>query len=136
MDITGTPHVRDELKAKTGEWTVPQVFVDGVYIGQDDELLEMLESGALDPPAIPAAPSPEGRFRRGFRLFIRWTAGLLLVFALGFLAATMILYLPKSREVVRAEDRLNQANTTIQEFEDQVEAVNLQLDLLVVLGGF
>jgi hypothetical protein len=82
-----------------------------------------------DPPAaVPPAPAPEGRFRRGFRLFIRWTAGVLLVFALGFLAATIALYLPKSREVVRTQDRLNEANTTIQEFEDQLAAVNLQLE--------
>ena len=80
------------------------------------------------PPAVPPAPQPEGRFRRGFRLFIRWTAGLLLVFALGFLAATILLYLPKSREVVREGDRLDQANATIQELEEQIEAVNLQLE--------
>ncbi len=47
IDITRTPHVRDELHAKTGERTVPQIFVDGVYIGQDDELVAMVESGEL-----------------------------------------------------------------------------------------
>ncbi len=47
IDITRTPHVRDELHAKTGERTVPQVFVDGVYIGQDDELVAMIDSGEL-----------------------------------------------------------------------------------------
>jgi thioredoxin reductase (NADPH) len=59
VDITLTPGVRDELKAKTGEWTVPQVFVDGAYIGQDDELLELVESGALEAEA-PEAPGPAG----------------------------------------------------------------------------
>ncbi|MDH5526838.1 MAG: FAD-dependent oxidoreductase [Nitrospirota bacterium] len=49
IDITLTPHVRDELSAKTGEWTVPQIFVDGKYIGQDDELVEMVNAGELDP---------------------------------------------------------------------------------------
>lgn len=47
IDITFTPHVRDELAEKTGEWTVPQIFVDGKYIGQDDELLELIRSGGL-----------------------------------------------------------------------------------------
>lgn len=56
IDITLTPHVRDELAAKTGEWTVPQIFVDGVYIGQDDELVEMVEAGELDPD-VPARAS-------------------------------------------------------------------------------
>jgi thioredoxin reductase (NADPH) len=63
VDITFTPEMRDELKAKTGEWTVPQVFVDGVYIGQDDELVEMVESGELEtsqatPAAAPGPPPP------------------------------------------------------------------------------
>lgn len=56
-DITLTPQVRDELYARTGERTVPQVFVDGIYIGQDDELVEMAESGALDPDVHREAPA-------------------------------------------------------------------------------
>jgi glutaredoxin len=35
------------LVQKTGEWTVPQIFVDGEYIGQDDELREWIKSGRL-----------------------------------------------------------------------------------------
>jgi len=62
VDITFTPHVRDELKAQTGEWSVPQIFVDGAYIGQDDELVALAASGALDSapeaPAPPPAPAP------------------------------------------------------------------------------
>ncbi|MDH4229926.1 MAG: FAD-dependent oxidoreductase [Nitrospirota bacterium] len=54
VDITQTPQVRDELHAKTGERTVPQIFVDGRYIGQDDELVAMVEAGELDP--APTAP--------------------------------------------------------------------------------
>jgi thioredoxin reductase (NADPH) len=67
VDITFTPHVRDELKARTGEWTVPQVFVDDAYIGQDDELVALVATGALDAapeaeseaaPPRPPAPAP------------------------------------------------------------------------------
>ena len=47
IDITGTAEMRDVLMAKTGERTVPQIFVDGIYIGQDDELYELVRSGAL-----------------------------------------------------------------------------------------
>jgi len=47
IDISETPEVREELVEKTGEWTVPQIFVDGKYIGQDDELWELIRSGAL-----------------------------------------------------------------------------------------
>jgi glutaredoxin 3 len=47
IDISETPEVRDELVEKTGEWTVPQIFVDGKYIGQDDELRDLIRSGGL-----------------------------------------------------------------------------------------
>jgi len=47
IDISDTPEVRSELVKETGEWTVPQIFVDGKYIGQDDELRELIRSGSL-----------------------------------------------------------------------------------------
>lgn len=47
IDISETPEVRDELVERTGEWTVPQIFVDGKYIGQDDELLDLIRRGGL-----------------------------------------------------------------------------------------
>jgi glutaredoxin 3 len=47
INISQTPEMRDVLVQKTGEWTVPQVFVDGEYIGQDDELREWIKSGRL-----------------------------------------------------------------------------------------
>ncbi|MBI3608621.1 MAG: glutathione S-transferase N-terminal domain-containing protein [Nitrospirae bacterium] len=47
INISKTPEMRDVLVEKTGEWTVPQIFVNGEYIGQDDELREWLTSGRL-----------------------------------------------------------------------------------------
>ncbi len=47
INISQTPEMRDVLVGKTGEWTVPQIFVDGEYIGQDDELREWIKSGKL-----------------------------------------------------------------------------------------
>jgi glutaredoxin 3 len=47
INISRTPEMRDVLVEKTGEWTVPQIFIDGEYIGQDDELREWLKSGRL-----------------------------------------------------------------------------------------
>lgn len=47
IDISDTPEIRDELVEKTGEWSVPQIFVDGKYIGQDDELRDLIRSGGL-----------------------------------------------------------------------------------------
>ncbi len=47
INISQTPHMRDVLVQKTGEWTVPQIFVDDEYIGQDDELREWIKTGRL-----------------------------------------------------------------------------------------
>ncbi|MEO6667181.1 MAG: glutaredoxin [Nitrospiria bacterium] len=47
INISQTPEMRDVLVGRTGEWTVPQIFIDGAYIGQDDELREWIKSGRL-----------------------------------------------------------------------------------------
>lgn len=47
INISKTPEMRDVLVKKTGEWTVPQIFIDGEYIGQDDELRDWIKSGRL-----------------------------------------------------------------------------------------
>lgn len=47
INISQTPEMRDVLLEKTGEYTVPQIFVDGEYIGQDDELRDWIKSGRL-----------------------------------------------------------------------------------------
>ena len=48
-DITHTPEVRDDLERWSGgERTVPQIYIDGKYMGQDDELRELIQSGRLD----------------------------------------------------------------------------------------
>lgn len=46
-NISSRPEMRDVLVKKTGEWSVPQIFVDGEYIGQDDELREWIKSGKI-----------------------------------------------------------------------------------------
>lgn len=46
IDITSdTFNWRDKLaKMSDGERSVPQVYIDGKYMGQDDELQELIES--------------------------------------------------------------------------------------------
>ena len=40
--------LRREIMAKTGgRWDVPQIFIDGEHIGDDDHLAEMARSGKL-----------------------------------------------------------------------------------------
>jgi len=45
IDITPDPSMRDKLAEMSGgERSVPQIYIDGKYIGQDDELKELIES--------------------------------------------------------------------------------------------
>jgi len=77
-------------------------------------------------------PQEETRTRRFFRKLIRWTAGLLVVFGLGFLTAIFTIYMPKVDELDQSQGDLNQAGGTITELEDQIAALQ---DQNAELGG-
>ena len=44
----GTPQ-REEAMARSGQATVPQVFIDGRHVGGCDDLMALDRSGRLDP---------------------------------------------------------------------------------------
>lgn len=48
IDISGNEAIRDELTTKTGQHTVPYVFIDGQFIGGYTELAELDYNGELD----------------------------------------------------------------------------------------
>ncbi len=48
INIDLTPDSRDELEAKTGRRTVPQVFIGDIHVGGFDELSALDKSGTLD----------------------------------------------------------------------------------------
>lgn len=76
---------------------------------------------ALDNEAA-ETPKEETRARRAFRKFIRWSAGLLIVFGFGFLAAMFALYNPKTDELGQTQNDLESAGSTISELEGQISA--------------
>lgn len=43
------PARRMEMMEKTGRRTVPQIFIDGTYVGDCDELYALDHEGKLDP---------------------------------------------------------------------------------------
>jgi Tfp pilus assembly protein PilN len=82
-------------------------------------------------------PKEESPARKTFRKFIRWTVGLLVVFGLGFLLSTFMIYNPKVDELNQSQSTLEDANTTISELETQIRALqgeigslNAQIDSL------
>ena len=51
LDVIGEPRngpVQQLLKKKSGRTTVPQVFVNGEFVGGDDDLKRLASAGALD----------------------------------------------------------------------------------------
>lgn len=47
--VDTAPNLRDEMIAKTGRRTVPQIFINGQYVGGFDELRALDLQGGLDP---------------------------------------------------------------------------------------
>ena len=48
VNVLGADEFRDELHELIGRRDVPQVFVDGKHIGDDDHVAEWAEDGRLD----------------------------------------------------------------------------------------
>ena len=48
INIHGDPKIRDEIESFIGRRDVPQIFLDDQYLGDDDALEELAQSGRLD----------------------------------------------------------------------------------------
>jgi glutaredoxin 3 len=49
IDVDAVPGAREEMLARSGRSTVPQIFIGDQYIGGADELHELDATGRLDP---------------------------------------------------------------------------------------
>jgi glutaredoxin 3 len=49
IDVTGDDEKRRWLVEKTGQRTVPQIFIDGVSVGGSDDIHALDRAGKLDP---------------------------------------------------------------------------------------
>jgi glutaredoxin 3 len=49
IDATGCPVKRQEMIARSGRWTFPQIFVGEKHVGGCDDLHELEQNGRLDP---------------------------------------------------------------------------------------
>lgn len=55
IDVSNNPSARDQMIERAqGRRTVPQIFVDGRYIGDSDELYALDRAGRLDAMLNPA----------------------------------------------------------------------------------
>jgi glutaredoxin 3 len=49
IDVDERPAAREEMMARTGRRTVPQIFIGDTHVGGSDELLALDASGGLEP---------------------------------------------------------------------------------------
>ena len=49
IDVEARPGAREEMIARSGRGTVPQIFINQTHIGGCDDLIALDDSGGLDP---------------------------------------------------------------------------------------
>ena len=49
IDVEARPGARDEMIARSGRRTVPQIFIGGTHVGGSDDLFDLEAAGGLDP---------------------------------------------------------------------------------------
>jgi glutaredoxin 3 len=49
IDVEGRPGAREEMVARSGRRTVPQIFINQAHIGGCDDLIALNDRGGLDP---------------------------------------------------------------------------------------
>jgi glutaredoxin 3 len=49
IDVDAHPQAREEMAARSGRRTVPQIFINQIHIGGCDDLIALNDAGGLDP---------------------------------------------------------------------------------------
>lgn len=49
IDVDLVPGARQEMQARSGRSTIPQIFINGQHVGGADELQALEAAGGLDP---------------------------------------------------------------------------------------
>jgi monothiol glutaredoxin len=57
VDVLSDPEVREQIKAYSNWPTIPQVYIDGKFLGGCDIVRELYETGELQ-QLVKSAPSP------------------------------------------------------------------------------
>src|SRR3972149_4339090 len=78
---------------------------------------------AAPPPKAPGGPPGPRRAARFFRRALRWAAGILAVFTMGFLATWYAQVVPKAREIDSLREQQAAAESRIQTLETELETL-------------
>jgi len=49
IDVDARPGAREEMTARSGRRTVPQIFINQTHVGGCDDLIALEDAGGLDP---------------------------------------------------------------------------------------
>jgi glutaredoxin 3 len=49
IDVDADPHAREEMIARSGRRSVPQIFINQTHVGGCDDLIALDEAGGLEP---------------------------------------------------------------------------------------
>jgi glutaredoxin 3 len=49
IDVDARPDARQEMMARSGRHTVPQIFINQTHVGGCDDLIALDDAGGLDP---------------------------------------------------------------------------------------
>jgi glutaredoxin 3 len=49
IDVEARPGAREEMTARSGRRTVPQIFINQTHVGGCDDLIALNDAGKLDP---------------------------------------------------------------------------------------
>jgi len=61
VDVLSDPEVRDQVKVYSNWPTIPQVYIDGKFVGGCDIIRELYETGELQTMVKPASGQPAAR---------------------------------------------------------------------------
>ena len=110
---------------------VLEAKLESVTDSEVEEITPVDEETDVAPPIDEGPPAKEeSRIRKFFRKLIRWTAGLLIIFGLGFVTAIFTIYNPIVSDLNQANSSLESADTEIADLDDQVDSLGSQIDTL------
>ena len=92
-----------EIKGEAPELVSTDEYVEPASADEEAELAFPIDEEI-------SVPKEESRVRIFFRRLIRWTAGLLIVFGLGFITALFAIYYPKVNQLDQAQSSQVSAN--------------------------
>jgi hypothetical protein len=119
--------VYEETSSTSEEIDKDELIVEDTSTTEESVQVEAAEEDQIsagDPDSgeilTTTAAQPETKFRRIIRLSIRWVIGLLIVFALGFMTAVLLLYIPERDAKSQLNEELIQADAINKSLESDI----------------